>query len=177
MALTSKCCRYQNWIGLLVPLKLSTFLHGQVTLTLAGNVMVRPSMGARINIASSRTDRVHLPYIYHPNAACDLFLLAARNSPCPRVDRPGRRLLVLPVDIDAVEAVVAHKRDQGLIKVALFVAVLAMSLKAARVSGTLPGSLKDHPPTEIQVCRPGFCDLSAVKSFSSPAALESMAVS
>jgi hypothetical protein len=38
-------------------------------------------------------------------------------------------------------------------KVARFVAMLAMSLKAVFVSGLSPGSLKDQPPTVIQVSK------------------------
>lgn len=56
-------------------------------------------------------------------------------------------------------------------------ALLAMLLKARRVSGTLPGSLNDQPPIAIQVSRPGFLRLSAVKRDRRVPALASIGVS
>jgi len=49
------------------------------------------------------------------------------------------------------------------INVALVAADEAMLLKAVRVSGVFPASLKDQPPMEIHVCRFGARDLIPVK--------------
>lgn len=39
-----------------------------------------------------------------------------------------------------------------------FAAVLVITVKAVRVG---PGSVNDHPPTEIQVCKPSLLSLRA----------------
>lgn len=41
-----------------------------------------------------------------------------------------------------------------------FAAVLVITVNALRVG---PGSVKDHPPTEIQVCNPSFLSLRAYR--------------
>jgi hypothetical protein len=55
-------------------------------------------------------------------------------------------------------------------------AELTISLKAVRVFGTFVSSLNDHPPIDIQVCRPRFFAFNAVNLLYSAAEPSSIGV-
>ena len=167
-------------------------------LTLAGKVTDIPEH----NLVKTQ-DIIRVPW-KHTVSACKCSLnFLDQGDIILRILRTSASIIscrIFPVKVGSIKPIIAHERNQGLdesIPVLGTARHIAKgSSRTAQVgqprdgecsectgnlrddtySGLLPGSLNDHPPTDIHVCNPLFLDRSAVKAFNREAAFESIAV-